>query len=210
MEIGSDIQEGSDKISSLCFSSPVLCCRTCISGENVNPLKPWAFPWDFGQGIGSLIGSFGMKENHRKTNILWTAVLSLCHLWVPKEASQDQCKHNTRGLPCTQQNVLQLQLSPLAGQHTWHRVSNTLDRLFTQGCRAPVVILTFLLPSAKSFPVVFSNAVKKAESWFYRIWNMSECITSAVNSLPLQTSNAGFTLFFHLSVRCSAAEGHSA
>jgi len=55
-------------VPSLCFSSPVLCCRTCISEKNINPLKPRAFPWDFGQGIGSFIGSFGVKENHCKTN----------------------------------------------------------------------------------------------------------------------------------------------
>lgn len=135
---------------------------------------------------------------------------ALYHLWVPKEASQDQRKCNTHGAPLHPAEHAPAVTDPPAGQHTWYRVSNTLDRLLMQGCRVLMVILTFLLPSAKSFPMAFSNVVKKAESWFYRIWNMSECITSAVNSLPSQKSNAGFTLFFHLSVRSSAAGGCSA
>lgn len=164
----------------------------------------------FWPGNWKLHWIFWSERESLQDKQLWTAVLSLYHLWVPKEASQDQRKCNTRGAPLHPVERAPAVADPPAGQHTWYRVSNTVNRLLMQGCRVLMVILTFLLPSAKSFPMAFSNVVKKAESWFYRIWNMSECITSAVNSPPSQKSNAGFTLFFHLSVRSSAAGGCSA
>lgn len=164
MEIGSDVQEGSDvKVSSLCFSSPVLCCRTCISGKKCQ--SSGALGICLGFRIGNWKPHWIFRNERESPQDKHT--LDSCAVPVSPLTSQRSISGSVQvtpmGLPCTHQNVLQLQLSPLAGLHTWYRVSNTLDRLLTQGCRVLVVILTFLLPSAKSFPVVFSNAVRKAD-----------------------------------------------